>query len=349
MKAKSMFTGLLLLATLLFFYSCTDNAAPLPPDPGKYSTGIFIVNEGPFGGSGSISWYDPASGEVVTDVFARENNGALLGQFVQSLTFHNGKAYIVVNGANKIYVVDAETFKFEKVIEGLFLPRFFLPLDEQTALVSQWGADGLSGNVVKLDLNTNTILQTIPAGSGPDKMLRTPDGLVYVANSGGFGVDSTISVLNVSEGVELLRILVHGKNPGSLAFFEWPSGQFLPYAHCRGSFLDATPKGWVGPLDGTPGFETAPFGDDLVSGPDGQSLFFSAGGSIWKVVYPAAPEKWIDQVAYGLACDPDNGDLYCADAKDFSSAGEVVIYNAAGDRIRAFSVGVAPGEIVIKR
>ncbi|MCC7506115.1 MAG: hypothetical protein IT259_12480 [Saprospiraceae bacterium] len=349
MKAKSMFTGLLLLATHLFFYSCTDNATPLPPDPGKYSTGIFVVNEGPFGGSGSISWYDPASGEVVSDVFARENNGALLGQFVQSLTFHNDKAYIVVNGANKIYVVDAETFKFENTIEGLSLPRFFLPLDDQTALVSQWGADGLTGSVAKIDLNTNTIIQTIPTGAGPDKMLRLPDGLVYVANSGGFGVDSTISVLNPADGIEISRILVGGKNPGSLALYILPGGQVLPYAHCRASFLDSSPKGWVGPLDGTPGFETAPYGDDLVAGPNRQSLFFSAGGSIWKVVYPAAPEKWIDQAAYGLACDPDNGNLYCADARDFSSAGEVVIFNAAGDRISAFTAGVAPGEIVIKR
>ena len=35
--------------------------------------------------------------------------GAVLGQFVQSLTFYGNKAYIVVNGANRVVVVDAKT------------------------------------------------------------------------------------------------------------------------------------------------------------------------------------------------------------------------------------------------
>ncbi|HNE28491.1 MAG: hypothetical protein U0U46_00730 [Saprospiraceae bacterium] len=348
MKANPIFTALLLLAVLSVFFSCTHDANPLPPAAGKYAHGVFVVNEGPFGGSGSITWHDPTTGETIQDVFARENNSAVLGQFVQSLYFHNGKGYIVVNGANKVYVVDAETFKYQATIDGFALPRFFLPLDDETALVSQWGADGLSGSVARVDLKTNTILGATPIGAGPEKMVRMPDAQILVANSGGFGTDSTVSVLNAQGTLELSRILTKGKNPGSIALQTVSGGQVLPYAHCRGTFLDNPPKGWVGPLDGTTGFDTAPYGDDLVAAPGAQLLYFSAGGSIWKLEYPAGPVRLFDQAAYGLGVDPQSGNLYCADARDFASSGEIVVYTPAGQRITSFAAGIAPGEIVFK-
>ncbi len=347
MKAKFLPIFLLLFSTTFFQFACQDGALPYsPPVPGKYATGIFVVNEGPFGGTGSISWHNPATGETVLDVFAQENNGAVLGQFVQSICFHNGHAYIVVNGANKVYVVDAETFKYQSTIEGLALPRFFLPLDNDYAYVSQWGADGLSGSVAKVDLRTNQIVKTISTGSGADKLVRLSDGLVYVPNSGGFGTDSTISVINPADDLEISRMAVHGKNPGTLAESNY-QGQKISYAHCRGTFLDTMPEGWVGPLDGSAGFTTPAYGDDLVAGPGAQFLYFTAGGSIWKIGFPGGPSKVADQPAYGLNCDAETGNLYCADAKDFSSAGEVVVLSPVGQRIGAFSVGVAPGEVVI--
>ncbi len=84
---------------------CCDNPQP------DYPKGIFVVNEGPFGGTGTISWHNPDTGETQDSLFEKANNGAVLGQFVQSLTFFNGKAYIVVNGANRVVVVDAKTFQ----------------------------------------------------------------------------------------------------------------------------------------------------------------------------------------------------------------------------------------------
>lgn len=349
MKAKFLFPTLFFLGVFAFF-SCKDGD-PLvsfdgpAPEAGQYATGIFVVNEGPFGGTGSISWHNPATGETVQDVFATENNGAVLGQFVQSLAFHNGRGYIVVNGANKIYVVDAQTFRYIDTIGGLTLPRFFLPLDDDFAYVSQWGAGGLDGSVARVDLRTHEVAGVIATGRGPDKMLRGADGLVYVPNSGGFGVDSTISILNPQTNQELQRILVYGKNPGSLAEGNFEGGPLL-YAHCRGSFLDPVPAGWVGPLNGTLGFSTPPYGDDLVAAPDRSAVYYTAGGGIY-TLDGAGHRKLFDQAAYGLACHPTTGNLYCADARDFSSAGEVVLYTPAGQRIGAFPVGIAPGEIII--
>lgn len=345
MKVKHIIFLLFLGFSSLF--SCKKEI--IQAGAGNYTSGVFIVNEGPFGGTGSITWHNPETGETVQDVFEKANGGAVLGQFVQSLTLHNGKAYIVVNGANKVYIVDAVTFKYLDTIGGLFLPRFFFPLDDNTALISQWGVDGLTGSVAKVNLTTRQIIQTIPTGKGPEKMIRQSDGLVAVANSGGFGVDSTLSILNADLTAELNRIVVPGKNPGALLTAPFASASAM-YTLCRGYFLDASPAGWVGPVVPGPnsGFAIPPYAEDLVLAPGGQKGYFTAGGKIY-LLNASGLSPLFDQSAYGLGCDPVTGHLFCADAKDFNTQGEVIIYSASGVRIGGFETGVAPGEVVFIR
>ncbi|MCC6460462.1 MAG: hypothetical protein IT260_08330 [Saprospiraceae bacterium] len=343
MKVKHLFqlffAGLLLLAI-----GCSKED---PGTAGHYSEGVFVVNEGTFGGTGTITWHNPATGETVQDVFGLANGGAALGSLVQSLTLHNGKAYIVASGANKVYVVDALTFEYLDTIGGLLLPRFILPLDANTALISQWGAGGLDGSVARVDLNTGQILQLIPTGKGPDKMIRQADDTVVVPNSGGFGVDSTVSILNAAGTAELDRIAVPGKNPGSAAIAKF-SGTSTTYVHCQGSYLDATPQGWVGPLSAGGGTLTEAYGNDLVASPGKQALYFAAGGNIY-VLEASGLRVLASQAAWGLGCHPETGYLFCGDAKDFNSAGEVVMYQPDGTRVGAFPCGVTPGEIVFIR
>lgn len=346
MKVKQIF--FLLVLGLLGLQSCKKDKVPAA-GAGNYSSGVFVVNEGPFGGTGSISWYNPETGETVQDVFSKANNGAVLGEFVQSLSLHGDKGYIVVNGANKVYVVDAVTFKFIDTIGGLALPRYLLPLSDDIALISQWGADGLSGSVARVDLRTRQVVQTIPTGKGPEKMLPQPDGTILIPNSGGFGVDSTVSILGLTAASEIARIALPGKKPGTAAVAPFATGPFGPYSFvlCQGSYLDASPTGWVGASASAAGigYDIPPFGNDLVAAPDGQFLYFAAAGKIFRVS-SGGLNALIDQAAYGLGCDPVSGNLYCADAKDFNSSGEVVVYSPAGQRLAAFPVGIAPGELV---
>ena len=199
MKAKQfLFLFSILIFGLFFIPSCKENDCCSQPEI-NYSTGVFVVNEGGFGSTGTITWHNPQTGETVQDVFGRENDGAALGEFVQSISFYNGRGYIVVNGANKVVVVDAATFQFVDTIGGLALPRFFQRStgNPNVAFVSQWGADGLSGSLAVVDLNNNMVIKTIPTGSGPEKMLALNSDVLYVANSGGYGVDSTVTLVSM--------------------------------------------------------------------------------------------------------------------------------------------------------
>ena len=334
---------MLFLSALFGLISCKKDEAT--PGAGNYTEGVFIVNEGPFGGTGSITWHNPKTGETVQDVFGKANNGAVLGQFVQSMTLHDGKAYIVVNGANKIVVADAVTFKFLDNIEGFALPRFFFPTGKEEALVSQWGADGLTGSIEWVDLTTNKIVASTATNKGPEKFFLNSNNTLFVANSGGFGVDSTFAILEISPPN---HIPVAGKNPVGIGEIGTGPGSDM-FVLCKGDYLAANPVGFLDHLEDTSIFnndhETPLFSDDLVSAPDRTSLYFTGGGAIYEVTATGF-RKLFDQAAYGLGCDPATGYLYCADAKDFNSAGEVVIYKLNGEKVGAFPVGIAPGEVV---
>jgi len=346
MNVTQFYRSLLFIWSVFFFFSCKHDTYDCTDRPvGNYSKGIFVVNEGGFNQSGTISWHDPVSGETVADVYGQANCDAQLGQFVQSLTFHNGKGYICVNGANKVIIVYAGTFQFLDSIPGLQLPRYFLALDQNFALISQWGADGLTGSVARVDLRTNTIVKTIPTGKGPDKMLRRPDNRLLVANSGGYGVDSTVSVINLNTDLEETRIILPGKNPSSLAVANF-NGAPHYYVLCKGSYLDADPVGWIGSIDDLNGFDTGAYGEDLSATGSGDRLYWSEGGAIirWDA---GGITFFATQAAYGLSVQNSTGQVYCADARDFSSKGAVVVYDAAGQKGDSFEVGVAPGEIVI--
>lgn len=349
MKVKQFLCALAAASFLLF--SCGDQKDCCVNLEADYSKGIFVVNEGPFGGTGTISWHQPETGETVDSLFEKANNGAVLGQFVQSIVFHQQKAYIVVNGANRVVIVDAKTFQYLDTIGGLALPRFFIPVDDHTAYISQWGLDGLSGSVAKVDLHTNEVVKVIPTGRGAEKMLRV-NNLLYVANSGGYGVDSTLTAINLSDDSAQAIELSAGINPAMLALNTQTTPEQLVYL-CKGYFNDPVPMGRLDFLvPGTAGVDIPAYSDDLVFDGDSAEFFFVGGGQVYRFTGNgtiSALNPIFTQSAYGLGYDADQNLLYCADAKDFASQGEVVVYNTQGIRLGAFRTGVAPGEVVIQK
>lgn len=343
-------TAMLLGIAVICIGACTNYDGDSDHDStpaGRYDKGIFVVNEGPFGGTGTITWYDPATGETEQDIFGKANNGVVLGQFVQSLCFHEGKAYIVVNGVNRIIVADGDTFEYLDTIGGLVLPRYLLPIDANTAWISQWGANGLAGSLAKVDLNTRKILNTIPL-PGPEKMYRLDANTLLVANSGGFGLDSTVSTIRLDTETETTRKAMPATSPGGFARAPFLNGG--PLVLCKGGFLPPTftpLPGWAGAWGTGLGYALPNSTDDPCDAPNGQAVYMTGGGSIW-AVEAGGVKKLFDQSAYGLACDPATGYLYCADAKDFNSNGRVSIRKPDGTVVATFDCGIAPGEVVVK-
>lgn len=346
MKVKQILFSF--LAASWLFAACSEKE-PCCDGTSDYSKGIFVVNEGPWGGTGTISWHNPDTGETQDSLFEKANNGAVLGQFVQSLIFHNGKGYIVVNGANRVVVVNAKTFKFLDTIGGLALPRYFLPLDNNTAYVSQWGFDGLTGSVAKVDLNTHQVLKIIPTGHGPEKMVRAADR-VYVANSGGYGKDSTLTEILLSDDSPQTLPIPSGINPSSLVWDNRQSPAKLFYL-CKGYYLDTLPTGQLNYLSNAGfGTQTPAFADDLLWDSNTGEMYFIGENTVYKMSQTGSDFSFapiFHTKAYGLGFDADQQLLYCADAKNFASNGEVFVHKTDGTSVGSFRAGVGPGEILI--
>lgn len=315
-----------------------------PTSVDDYTKGIFVVNQGTFSLPGSVTWHNPDNGKTIPDLYAAQNNGALLGQFVQSLTFIDDKAYIVVNGANRIVVVKAATFEYIDTIGGLALPRYIQSVGNGIVYVSQWGADGLTGSLAKVDLATRKVVKTITTGNGPEQMVLRDDHSILVANSGGYGVDSTVSVVDLISDTETSRTSVHAKNPCCLALTHINGDHFQVL--CSGSYLDAAPAGRLSQLDNGSGFSLPPFGSSLAVNSAGDQAFACAGGNVYRLDQTGL-NLFFTQSSYCLAVSAKTGKIHCGDAKDFSSLGDVTIYTSAGVKESAFQAGYAPAQIVI--
>lgn len=276
------------------FIACKKEPPP-PPPTGAFEHGVFVINEGLYNQtSGTISFYNPDSQSSQQDIFKWVNERDL-GNVVQSMTLHNDRAYIVVNNSNKIEVVQSNTFEQVVQITGLAQPRYFLPIADSLALLSQWGLDGLTGTVLVLDLAENTVRQTIATRPGAETMLLHGNK-VFLACTGGYGNDNVVQVIDVeSMNYSIEKNITVADYPNSLALGAdgniWVAcaGKtvYTTYPNIDTSQSTAPALVAINPNDGSiaqhlpmeKGFAVL----DLISNTDGSRLYFSHRNQVWEL------------------------------------------------------------------
>lgn len=334
-----------LLTTVLNLTSCKKEDDETIK--GAFSDGMFIVNEGPFqNGSGTITFYKADSGLVKQNIF-ESINGRPLGNIAQSMTISNGNGYIVVNNAGKVEIVDIATFKSKGTITGLTNPSEFLLIDAKKAYVSDW-----NGKVAVIDLSSNTITKQIAAGTGPDAMILSGN-FVFVANSGGFGMDSTVSVIDVVKD-QVIKTFQVGHAPSG--FVADVNGKI--WVICKGKGFN----GWPQASD-TPGtlmridpvaltvelVYKFPLKDvhpeKLVIDKQRTKLYFLYNYGIYRynVLTAIVSEKMVSRSFYSLGFENKTGYLYAADAKNYISNGIVLRIKAEdGKVVDSIASGIVP-------
>jgi hypothetical protein len=138
-----------LIAGALFSCKKDNETGPgIDPVPGKYDKGFFVINEGWFAhGTGSVSFFDAASGSLKDSVFQKENPGSKAfepnSSTVQFATKFNGKLFIVSKAKGPVVVADAQTLKEVGRIAGSadYDWRAFVGIDENRGLLSS--SDGI--------------------------------------------------------------------------------------------------------------------------------------------------------------------------------------------------------------
>ena len=357
MKNKFITAGIILTIVVIICGCSKDDTNPGGGGTNGSSgtaNGVFIINEGAFlQSNGSVTFFRPTTHEVIDDVFMKINN-RVLGDVVQSLTIFNDKGYIVVNNSRTVEVVNKNTFVSAGTITGFASPRFFLPVNNNKAYVSDW----TDNNIKIVDLNSLSITGSIPAGNGPEQMVMI-NNKVYVTNVGGFDIDSTVTVINPTNDAVLYNIPV-GLNPNSLS------------VDVNGK-LWVLCSGWYGP-DYTGGTSDDVEGQlirinpasDLIEDifPLGQfdhpikmainknknTLYYlmsssSFDGSVYKfnitdTVFAVSPI--VNKSFYGLGIDPFTEDIYAAFAPSFTQSGYMFRYKNDGILKDSTKAGIAP-------
>ena len=151
---------------------------------------MFVTCEGNFNsGNGSVSLFDIGSSSVENDYYFNETANQL-GDVVQSMEFYDGNAYFVVNGSAKVERLQVWSGT-TSTITGFSSPRY-AKYHANKLYVTDWYSNSLQ----VVNLATNSIVNSIPVGLGPETLLIT-NGKAYVTNLGGYGLDSTVSVVDL--------------------------------------------------------------------------------------------------------------------------------------------------------
>lgn len=352
----SLFSDLLLCAVLTLMSGCMKWEYVMPEDMQSSGEGLFIVCEGNFQyGNASLSYYDPATGRVLDEVFLRAN-GFKLGDVAQSMVVNDGIGWIVVNNSHVIFAIDVDNFREVGRVENLTSPRYIHFVSPQKAYVSQlW-----DNRIFIIDPSTYAITGyiTIPdmtMESGSTEQMVQYGRYVYV---NCWSYQNRIIKID-TETDEVVAELRVGIQPQSLVL------------DCNGKLWVATDGGYEGSpygyeppslcridaatftLEQTWTFEYGESLSELQLNGAGDRLYW-LNDDVWSMSVdatevPAEPFlRTRGTIYYGLTVSPYNGDVYVADAIDYQQAGMIYRYSDGGELLDSFNVGITPGAFAWK-
>jgi hypothetical protein len=181
---KTFRKQLVIAFTALLLASCSQDPGPVIPRgdlPNFNHRGLYVVNEGSFTqGNSSLTFVDLFEGKSYNDLFNTVNKRPL-GDVFQSMYFHNGKGYLVVNNSQKIEVVDSVSMQSLATISGLDSPRKVLAFGSKGYI-----SDLYSNTMQVFDLNTNAITKTFQTGGWTESMLSY-NNKIYATVQQAFG------------------------------------------------------------------------------------------------------------------------------------------------------------------
>lgn len=350
---KQLKFSLLAIATVITFFSCKKNDAPVPSIP-KITAGVYVLNEGSGGNNTTITFYDFKTGTPVTDIY-KNVNGSGLGDTGNDIIINGSKMYIVMNVSGYLEVADASTAKSIKYIDlknaGKSIQPRYVVAYKNKVLVSS-----TDGTIAVVDTTSLSVEKFITAGKNPEQIVVIGDKL-FVCNSGGYtpGYDSTISVINLNTLTETSKIVV-GTNPTAITTDN--NGNI--FVGCAGNYGSILPKLVKVDINNNAIAKTLNISSSKLRFYKGMIYSIGYGLSVVKTINPAdlsiASANFVTDgttiiTPYALNIDETNGDVYVGDAKDYQSPGIVYCFDNLGKLKFKFSTtpGLNPNTIVFIR
>ena len=368
---------------MLLFVSCRQDIVIWPSEeewvgevlPDDSIRGFYLLNEGGYSNNNSsLDYYDYTTAIYTHNIYSALNPSSVmgLGDVGNSLKIYGSRLWAVLNGSNKIEVMQAQTARRIGQVD-IANPRHIC-FHEGYAYISSFAGpvqDDYTqlGMVVKVDTLTLEKVDTCLVGFQPEGLDVVGDK-IYVANSGGYmypNYDNTLSVISIATFQEERRITVAPNLQRVLADRQgnlWVSslGNYYdqPSALFRVSNLDATPS-VTGIL--TPQGNTLAVGNMTLCGDSlyvvsndfsytmGQTsrnfaIVNTLTATVLSTNFITDGTETSIQVPYGIAVHPTTGDILIGDARDYYNPGTLFCFSPQGILRWKVHTGVNPAHIV---
>ena len=318
----------------------------------EYVDGTLVLNEGNMGTSqGSVSFID-ASGTVTPTIFQTANSVEELGDVAQGMATDGESTLIMLNNSNKVEVVDAKTFvSIATIDEGVILPRYAV-IHDGLAYVTCWGNEETGAYLAVIDMETFEVDHTVALSSGVEQ-IYAHEGKLYVLHMGGFSTNNIMSVYDIAE--ETVEEVIVGDSPSEMVF------------HDNYAYIISQGQSWATPpLE--PTFDRVNLTTHEVEGLTDldvnnsykfiakyeDTFYVKVSADIY--TFDTTTQTLSDEAvissdittwggAYGMSIIGDK--IYLADAKDYVSAGDVLVYSLDGVLENTYQVGIIPNNIYV--
>ena len=347
-----------------------EKKLPIPPQPNASIVGMYLLNEGAMGSNkASLDYLDFTQGKYTRNIYAERNPDAVkeLGDVGNDAQVYGGRLYLVINASHKVEVLDRRT---AKRIGQVDIPNCrYIGFSGSKAYVSSYvtkdSPKDQKGAIYELDTATLQVTNTCEVGYQPEGFAIEGD-LLYVANSGGYQAPNysrTVSVVSLST-MGLAGEFTVGTNPSKVLKDKY--GKL--WITSRGNYGTIAPDVRVATLKGhgyrvtdslqlplsgcafTPGGDTLLYYSTVYSYAT-KSTTISYGMLSVTGIVPLGKSFITDGTEgeivapYGLAVNPETGDILIADAKDYKQSGELFCYNRQGRLKWRVQTGDIPGHM----
>jgi hypothetical protein len=337
-----------------------------PAEPDASVRGLYLVNEGNmYMNKASLDFVDFSTGSYRKNIYGQANPEVTkgLGDVGNDVGVYGSKLYVVVNGSNKVEVLNVKTGKRIQQID--ILNCRYITFSKGKAYVSAYLGqigDPKAPNGIVAEIDTSSLKETkrVEVGRQPEEMAVVGTNL-YVANSGGYtpgNYESTISVINLETFKETKRI------PVAINLHRLKADRYGDlYVTSRGDYLDVTSKLYVinTQTDQVKKVFDVAAGNIVID--DDLAYIYSSSFSITTgkstISYDMinvkdevllsrkfildGNEKSI-KVPYGLAVHPITKDVFVTDATDYVTPGVLYCFDPMGKKKWSVETGDIPAQ-----
>ncbi|MBK9246901.1 MAG: hypothetical protein IPM69_02005 [Ignavibacteria bacterium] len=325
--------------------------------------GAYILCEGSQGQNNTTLWrysYRESKSVSTQDYFNTLNPTLKLGDTGNSLKIKGDTAYIAItsNGSIELFTISTG-----KSLGRIFLPGIKRSPRDITIVNDSVGyiSDFHSHSLTQFNPTTFEIKQDmIAVGYAPESIVSN-EKYVFVANSGfgDYAFDhpeikaQNVSVVDISMNKEIALIPI-GPNVQSLQINTSKKLLYALFTHLPR--YDKDSLGGIVEIDLTTLKETRRWlykvsknfalslsGDSLLLlNSEGLSILNTVGNNTPKIVATSkTSENW-----YGVHVSPFDGTIFIANAKQYTTKGEVLIYDKQWNVINTFQVGINPNAMI---